>query len=594
MTDAEPALRATLVIPIEVGTLFQSKERAVLATNLLSAQSPTGAGTRWRSGPTQLAATCTERFRRTKGLDKAAVNALTDLCPFEVRFYRKNAEVPYRCTYLVRRHTCTTTEQTARHGLSRAKMMRELATAVADPAQSSVRPKELTQAIESHFGHFKPRYHASWKCTTAMSEGRKEDHNTQRQQLPAYLESLRQADPAAKIEHNGNGNVFISPSTSPRVAALCKPIVAIDACHSKGPHEFVLQLAVCQDGNAHLCIIAWGVTRAESEDSWRWFLARLRDHVPHLNSPLQVFVSDRMRSILNGLEHELPLAKHVYCCQHMKSNVRSKCGKNAADFFFNLAYTFSRDHFNSIYEANRFNSDMNGLIDYLDPLPRDRWARAWAPARFGMTTSNAVEQCNAWLDGLRDKPIVTLFHSLRDKVIEHAVKNKRSADQHQGPLTPRAYELFSDQLTLARERVRYTLLLMRGPHMHGKVGSPGRTWSERIVTVWQEPGGQVMCQCNCGFQAEYLIVCRHGLALLMKASVTVDAEQCVAPFWTTKGWRAVYEVFTPLHALSGELEADPKQRLPRLRGSGAGARKKKRAKQGQRMTASSQTFRAQN
>ncbi|EJT46422.1 maize transposon MuDR [Trichosporon asahii var. asahii CBS 2479] len=495
MTDAEPALRATLVIPIEVGTLFQSKERAVLATNLLSAQSPTGAGTRWRSGPTQLAATCTERFRRTKGLDKAAVNALTDLCPFEVRFYRKNAEVPYRCTYLVRRHTCTTTEQTARHGLSRAKMMRELATAVADPAQSSVRPKELTQAIESHFGHFKPRYHASWKCTTAMSEGRKEDHNTQRQQLPAYLESLRQADPAAKIEHNGNGNVFISPSTSPRVAALCKPIVAIDACHSKGPHEFVLQLAVCQDGNAHLCIIAWGVTRAEN---------------------------------------------------------------------------------------------------YLDPLPRDRWARAWAPARFGMTTSNAVEQCNAWLDGLRDKPIVTLFHSLRDKVIEHAVKNKRSADQHQGPLTPRAYELFSDQLTLARERVRYTLLLMRGPHMHGKVGSPGRTWSERIVTVWQEPGGQVMCQCNCGFQAEYLIVCRHGLALLMKASVTVDAEQCVAPFWTTKGWRAVYEVFTPLHALSGELEADPKQRLPRLRGSGAGARKKKRAKQGQRMTASSQTFRAQN
>jgi len=59
--------------------------------------------------------------------------------------------------------------------------------------------------------------------------------------------------------------------------AGCRPMIALDGCHLKGPYGGLLLCAVGRDGNDDMFPIAYVVVESECRDSWTWFMATLLD-----------------------------------------------------------------------------------------------------------------------------------------------------------------------------------------------------------------------------------------------------------------------------------------------------------------------------
>jgi hypothetical protein len=55
----------------------------------------------------------------------------------------------------------------------------------------------------------------------------------------------------------------------------CRPMIALDGCHLKGPYEGQLLCVVGSNGNDDMFSIAYVVVKVECRDSWTWFLDSL-------------------------------------------------------------------------------------------------------------------------------------------------------------------------------------------------------------------------------------------------------------------------------------------------------------------------------
>lgn len=631
-----PVIEAQLKAKLTVGSEFDTRDAAQCAAELLcNEQRTTRATTRQEtSKPLRCVVVCITTYEKKKAAEQArarlrqlerteppssallqsaqtAVNNAEaecgSLCPFRASFTRTSLDKPYRCNRLHSEHSCLVLSQPKRHALSRASNMDQIVSALHTGPDRVHKPKALADTVRRHL-HYIPPVHTTQRARHRVRKARLGDHNTQWQQLRHYIELLKEADPAGLAEKEGF-NVIVSPSTAPETARLCKPVVAVDGCHAQGQLKLTILLACALDGDNHLNVLAWGLCEAESEASWTWFLSRLKSHIPVLNDPNRVLVSDRQKGLLNAVERELPATKQSYCCQHLISNVRRHYNNEAAAFFQRLVNVRSKEGFMQLLEANQpnFPGQFFRYITLLGPF--ESWARAWFgfPGRFGTTTSNTVEASNAWIGELREKPVVDMLHGLRDKVLRHAVKQKRAAQAYKGPVTPRALPIVQEELQRAHWYLGDALLWSAAPSIIGRVTGPNS--GDRQVRVYainddgseaegasvEDQSRPLACECPCGFYEEYRILCRHALALLILAELDrPSAERLVAPFYTTKGWQAVYERLMPLHCLPKELEVDEDEPLPKARGNGKGNKKRKRHLPGQAPSQASQVERDQN
>ena len=118
--------------------------------------------------------------------------------------------------------------------------------------------------------------------------------------LPAYVSRLQQADARTVVELKtiGDGRIsaiFICPSFSQDAFLHMRPFIAVDGAFTKTIHQYVLMLAVGFDANEHSVMLAWGFAMTESEDTWEWFLHRLRSAIPRSDSSGCVIISDRQK-----------------------------------------------------------------------------------------------------------------------------------------------------------------------------------------------------------------------------------------------------------------------------------------------------------
>ncbi|EOY08200.1 Uncharacterized protein TCM_022540 [Theobroma cacao] len=58
---------------------------------------------------------------------------------------------------------------------------------------------------------------------------------------------------------------------------VMRPTVSIDATHLKGRFKGFLFITVCKDAYECVYLVAFGIGHVEDEDSWTWFLSKLRD-----------------------------------------------------------------------------------------------------------------------------------------------------------------------------------------------------------------------------------------------------------------------------------------------------------------------------
>nr|XP_025691281.1 uncharacterized protein LOC112792309 [Arachis hypogaea] len=152
--------------------------------------------------------------------------------------------------------------------------------------QPKLTPKEAMQ-------HMKEDYNVQLNrkmITRAIKQARETvlgSEGAQFEKLRDYLNEIHKSNPGSTahmntLPHPQGPNLFqrlyISFDACKRgFRNGCRPLIGLDGCFLKGYYGGQLLSAVTQDANNHVFVIAFGVTRVENTDNWKWFLTCLQE-----------------------------------------------------------------------------------------------------------------------------------------------------------------------------------------------------------------------------------------------------------------------------------------------------------------------------
>nr|GFB20905.1 transposase, MuDR, MULE transposase domain protein [Tanacetum cinerariifolium] len=104
-----------------------------------------------------------------------------------------------------------------------------------------------------------------------------------------------------------------------------RPLIIIDAAHLKGTYLGTNIVVVGMDSNNQIIPIATGVAQSDTNESWTWFLSKLKDCIREVSN--LTIISDRHYAITHACKNEFPNSFHGYCCRHLMMNCNMKSDK---------------------------------------------------------------------------------------------------------------------------------------------------------------------------------------------------------------------------------------------------------------------------
>ncbi|XP_017982385.1 PREDICTED: uncharacterized protein LOC108663291 [Theobroma cacao] len=190
------------------------------------------------------------------------------------------------------------------------------------------------------------------------------------------------------------------------------PTVAIDATHLKDRFKGVLFVAICKDANECVYLVAFGISHVEDEDSWTWFLSKLRDAIGCPENTM--FIFDQYLDMKKVIQNAYLKAHHGLYGYHLKKKFKNKFKRDDVAMIF----TLTRD----CYKVFDFNRHMNQLKQIhagahtdLMRIGPQRWAvPVHQTRRYQMMTSNIAECVNSYLKYARQMPITILIEFIKD------------------------------------------------------------------------------------------------------------------------------------------------------------------------------------
>lgn len=141
-------------------------------------------------------------------------------------------------------------------------------------------------------------------------------------------------------------------------------------------------------------------------------------HVLHRANALTL-LSDRQKGLLEGVERVFPASAHGYCLKHLEDNLRKHYKHpELKNYLWKAARATTESEFNdAIMEMRQIDNDaVNWLLDHASPT---HWAEIYFPGkRYGHLTSNIAESLNAWLLRARELPILAMFETIRQQLMD--------------------------------------------------------------------------------------------------------------------------------------------------------------------------------
>ena len=300
-------------------------------------------------------------------------------------------------------------------------------------------------------------YNQAWR---ALEESKKKKFASRKKNyelLPNYLLKLGELNEGSTIDCVVNKNthelrrLFICPSYINDIYCCLRPVISTDAAHLKGFEGGTIEAFAMYTGNKELYILGFGITSGtENAENWRYEFRHLRSAIPVLqnkrtdtleddeeedNDTAQIreieatshdtlFVVDRMKGIDTALKETFPQHHMSNCGKHIAANVEQKFGKRAASLVQPIGKTFSTRHEESLLDQLRKTSpNAYNYVNNIDPkLWRGTTFNEYdhLPARFGITTSNASEQFNSWIEEERNQET---WLGVVETVVEKMCKN---------------------------------------------------------------------------------------------------------------------------------------------------------------------------
>ncbi|XP_015164071.1 uncharacterized protein [Solanum tuberosum] len=173
----------------------------------------------------------------------------------------------------------------------------------------------------------------------------------------------------------------------------------------------VLLSAVAQDTENHVYPIAFCVVNKENDASWTFFFEKLKEIV--INEPDLCFISDRHRSIANGIVNVYNHAHHGYCMRHLGENLRVNyhCG-DSLYLYYNAAKFYSLEEFDNHFVEFKNKCPAAAVVLEHD-IDFEKWSRAHFPGnRYDVMTTNIAESLNVMLIDKREYPVASIFNSI--------------------------------------------------------------------------------------------------------------------------------------------------------------------------------------
>ena len=209
------------------------------------------------------------------------------------------------------------------------------------------------------------------------------------------------------------------------------PIISVDACHLRGKYDGCLMAATMIDGLNQTQLLAWGTCPVENAAHWNFFAKNLRKglpdmvigHGPHTDDEerrvITIF-SDREKGIAAALDHHFPESHHVFCMFHIEKNVK-KDNPHMTMETMALMWRASKAFRPTTFDRAMTNlrKESTKIYEYLLNIPLERWVTSHSPCRrWGMSTSNASESMNKWMNNERNLNNFSLHCRLVAKVME--------------------------------------------------------------------------------------------------------------------------------------------------------------------------------
>ncbi|PIA29531.1 hypothetical protein AQUCO_05900041v1 [Aquilegia coerulea] len=267
--------------------------------------------------------------------------------------------------------------------------------------------------------------------------------------------------------------------------------------------------AIVVDGNNHIFPIAFAIVMKEKNESWDWFFTKLRDHVVGEDQEF-ILLSDRHKSIIQGVPKILPKAIHMYCSYHLSGKFGAKT-LNQEEFWGMMLRIWCMS--SKAHEK------------LMDVGPVEKWASVFQEkSRYGIVSTNHVESWNKMIVGERMIPVTTVLSMIRDNVIRHYRDYHNDCLKFNSPVTTWCQELIIHNASTAR-----------------------RCTVERVSTgIWTVTGLVRSCvvdlnkrTCTCKWFQHMGIPCAHAMAAIK--DVGHDLYKFVDVFFLKETYMETYK-----------------------------------------------------
>nr|KYP54034.1 hypothetical protein KK1_000200 [Cajanus cajan] len=266
------------------------------------------------------------------------------------------------------------------------------------------------KAIEDLHGNWEQSYHDLPKLLNAMS-GFLNGFVVEKQTRPLYNQQGEMVHHYVQFHR-----VFWTFKPCIDGFKYCKPIVQLDGTFLYGKYKGTLLEAVAQDGNNKIFPIAFAIVEGETADAWFLFLHYLKIHVCPQDD--LCLISDRHESMKaayarQGSGWTPDNSVHVFCIRHIAQNLmRHFKNTERKKLIINMAYGMTEPRFNYYYNTLTSEPEIEGVIEWLNTIPKEQWTLAWdGGRRWGHMTTNLAEAINSILKKTRNLSIFAIIMS---------------------------------------------------------------------------------------------------------------------------------------------------------------------------------------
>ncbi|XP_020963773.1 uncharacterized protein LOC107610504 [Arachis ipaensis] len=361
---------------------------------------------------------------------RVRVGCMDDDCPWLVHLsYNKSLQC-YQVKTYKNDHTCARdlgSNAVDQHWISQ-KVEKRMS------SQPHMRTNKAVDFLREEFSltaHLKMVYRAVKEAREKIMSNEREQYNNVR----GYLFEILRSNPGSRAE------VCVTPiSQAPPVfdklyigleackqgfKSGCRPLIHLDGCYLKTYYGGQLLTAVAQYANNQFYVVAYGVARYKTKESWKWFLTLLQEDLGDVQTHGWNFMSDQQKGLLPALKEVMPNAHHRNYVMHIWKNFINRFKDlYIREVVWDCARCTTIPEFKE--QMEKLKGINQGAWEYLSKFEPATWVKAYFShgPKVDNLTNNMCEVFNSKIVNYRRKPILTM------------VKHKELLSDYTGKLAP--------------------------------------------------------------------------------------------------------------------------------------------------------------